>query len=164
MAWRQVDHDAAQIDRARELYTRSRLTMKDIARLLGMSPQTLRLRIEAWGWGPRPRHRDGGAEDICPAPVQAAAMPGRPVAERIRIAVEREIDAVERALDRLRPDRDVGDSERTARVLGGLVKVLKESRQLGADEPDGEGAVDYDELRRELARRLQGVLDARPAG
>lgn len=156
MVGRKVDLKAAQIERARALYVGSKLTMKEIARFLDISPQTLRNRIPEWEWGERPR---------LPYVVidETETAPKGPVAERVRIAVEREIAAVERALERMSPGRDVGESERTARVLGSLVKVLKESRALGEDEV-AEEAVDYDELRRELARRLQTLLESRTEG
>lgn len=93
-----------------------------------------------------------------PAPSRPRAKPGKPLdidalAERLRLAAERELTEIH---DRLEAGEDV---ERRARALASLVKTLADLARLaesrgGSAAPDESGEWSLDDLRSELARRL----------
>jgi hypothetical protein len=89
------------------------------------------------------------------------------LAERILGVVEREMDAVDRVLAQLGP-ADSGEAERSARTLASLARTMHEIAALAKpdkatppDETDDDPLpTDIDELRFELARRIEGLVEA----
>ena len=89
------------------------------------------------------------------------------LAARIQRVAEREMDAIERVLDALGP-ASPAEADRCARTLAELARTLREITALNqpedvaaAHEPDDDAVpVDIDELRCELARRLNALIDA----
>lgn len=124
---------------------------------------------------------DGAAEmDAPPASAEApASVSARPagtgredarvaLALRIQRVAEREMDAIERVLATLGPSAEV-EADRCARTLAGIARTLREITALNTpeditpkDEADADAIpVDLDELRCELARRINQVIEAR---
>jgi hypothetical protein len=93
------------------------------------------------------------------------------LAERIQDVAEEEIAAVARVLDALGPT-DRAEAARVAQTLVGLSRVLREVTALIKpdfetlpDEADDDAVpIDLDGLRRELAWRLNQVIESRSAG
>jgi len=168
----------------KRLYERTLTPMRDIAAMMGVSRRTLEKRARQWNW--RPRKVTGRPIELLHAmrgaAVAAATDPARPVeangepvsaqrrmaiAERIQDVVERHLAAVERVLAVLGPS-DQAEAERTSRTLGGLSRTLREVAALNQPEqaPPNEAdddpiPSDMDEFRRELARRINALIDAR---
>ena len=138
-----------RIAEAKRLYELTLTPVPDIAAMMGISRKTLERRIHEWGWTPRQRlprsicdralssrgrGADGGAGGNRRADI---AAPGDPVSPQQRMAlalrmqqvVEREMDAVERVLDAIRPD-DEGEAERSARTLASVARTLREMAAL----------------------------------
>jgi hypothetical protein len=92
------------------------------------------------------------------------------LAARIQRVAEREMDAVERVLDVLGPS-DHAEADRCARALAGIARTLREITALNtpedvtrADDTDDDTVpVDLDALRCELARRINGLIEAERA-
>jgi hypothetical protein len=118
------------------------------------------------------------AKPIAEAQAEPAA-PAKPVtaqqraamAQRIQSVVEREMDAIERVLDVIRPD-EPDEAELSARALAAVSRTLREIRALNAPEdeapPDAadDDAVprDIDEFREALARRIEAFIDDEQGG
>jgi len=102
-----------------------------------------------------------------------AVPPGERIAlaARIQSVVEREMDAVERVLETFDAPSNKTEAERSARTLASLARTLREITALiqpdqmtPPDDADDDSIPrDIDELRRELARRLKGLVDAERA-
>jgi hypothetical protein len=117
------------------------------------------------------RHKAAGAEATALATetegtVSDAAR--HALALRIQRVAERELEAIERILDVLGPS-DQPEADRCARTLAGISRTLREitalntpAKALPADDSDDDTIpVDLDELRCELARRLNELVEAR---
>lgn len=111
-----------------------------------------------------------------PPPGQAATAS---LVQRVGDAIERELEKIERLIgDSHIPPLARADAESRARVLASLARTLKEVMRLREQERDADedkakaaddDAVprDLDEFRRELSRRLEGMVGAAaplPAG
>jgi len=123
-----------------------------------------------------PRKRtatDNAADDACSMPDQPAATS---MVARVSDAIERELSKIERIVGnptRMLPAQRI-ETESRARVLASLARTLKEVMRLreqerGAGDDTTKAADDdaiprdLDEFRRELSRRLEGlVADAAP--
>jgi hypothetical protein len=166
------------------LYTRTLTPVRDIAALMKVSRKTIEKRVRLWGLpkrkvASRPVEllhamrgavmAEASAGAICAAPVSPDARAAQRAAIAVRIleAVENELDAVQRVLEVLEPG-DKDETERTARTLASISRTLREAAALnqpeGAaphDDPDDDPVPgDIDEFRRELARRIRGIVDA----
>lgn len=111
-----------------------------------------------------------------PPPGQAPTVS---LVQRVGDAIERELEKIERLIgDSHIPPLQRADAESRARVLASLARTLKEVMRLREQERDADedkakaaddDAVprDLDEFRRELSRRLEGMVGAAaplPAG
>jgi len=178
-----IDFTPAQQAEIVRLYTRTLTPMRDIAALMKVSRGTIEKRIRLWGL---PRRKvasrpiellhavrgavmaEASAGEVPAAPLAAEARAARRavIAVRILEAVETELDAVQRVLDVLQP-ADKDETERTSRTLANISRTLREAAALNQpdvpaaqDDPDDDPVPgDIDEFRRELARRLQGLVD-----
>jgi hypothetical protein len=100
------------------------------------------------------------------SPQQRAA-----IAQRIMGAIERELNAIERVLDRVTP-ADQSEAEHGARTLASISRALREIAALNqTDESAPHDDAEYDpvprdidEFRRELARRIRGFIAVRRIG
>jgi hypothetical protein len=165
------------------LYTRTLTPVRDIAALMKVSRGTIEKRIRIWGVPSRKvasrpiellhamrgavmAEASGGTIRAAPVGAEALAAQRAAVAVRILEAVETELDAVQRVLEVLEP-ADKDETERTARTLASIARTLREAAALNQpeqaarhDDPDDDPVPgDVDEFRRELARRLQGLVD-----
>jgi hypothetical protein len=165
------------------LYTRTLTPVRDIAALMQVSRGTIEKRIRLWALPKRKvtsrpielmhairgavmAEASAGAIRATPIGADALAAQRAAVAVRILEAVEIELDAVQRVLEVLDPG-DKDEAERTARTLASLARTLREAAALNQpeeaashDDPDDDPVPgDIDEFRRELARRLQGLVD-----
>lgn len=173
----------------KRLYEQTLTPLRDVSAMMGISRRTLENRIREWNWTRRrtPAHpielhhamrgaviaaatQDVPAGDkslTAVTPQQRAAL-----ALRIQSAVERELAAVERVLDKIEPS-DPSEAERSARTLASISRTLREAAALNQPDPvtplphetDNDPVPrDIDEFRRELARRIRGLIEARRAG
>jgi hypothetical protein len=171
-----------RIAEGKHLYELTLTPVPDIAAMMGVSRKTLERRIREWGWVPRSAPRIAAdralfatapaGEPVSAAPNAAAAAPNSPeariaIAARIQRAVERGLDAVDRVLDTVGP-ADEGGAERSARTLAAVARTLQEMSALNKpdevappDEADDDPVpIDLDELRNELARRINALIEA----
>jgi hypothetical protein len=170
------------------LYARTLTPVRDIAALMGVSRKTITKNIKRWGLPmrrpvPQPielAHAVRGAvmADISAGRLDAPPLVGEAleqrraaVALRLLEAAEQEIRAVQKVLAVLDPsNRD--EAERTARTLASISKTLcgaaalnrPEDGTLNDDPQQDPVPGDIDEFRRELARRLRGLIDAERRG
>jgi hypothetical protein len=120
----------------------------------------------------RPKPRKQTATDIAAVPPPGETPAGSMV-ERVSNAIERELSKIEHIVgnpSRLYPAQRI-ETESRARVLASLARTLKEVMRL-RDQERGAGddttkaadddAVprDLDEFRRELSRRLEGLVES----
>lgn len=113
---------------------------------------------------------DAPADPLPPAASHTAVSEEarHALALRIQRVAERELDAIERILDMLGPSSQP-EADRCARTLAGLSRTLREitalnmpEKAIPADDPDDDTIpIDLDELRCELARRIDEVIEAR---
>lgn len=123
--------------------------------------------------GPRRRTAVDNANDPPPDQPPAASM-----VERVSDAIERELTKIERIVGnpvRVAPAQRI-ETESRARVLASLARTLKEVMRLREQErgddkvkaaDDDAVPRDLDEFRRELSRRLEGLVEGAaplPAG
>lgn len=174
----------------RRAFEETNTPQREIAAMMGISPDTLRDRAREWNWQRFSRSRRAlemlhavrGAEaapqpaPAVDAPPAAEPMPSAPfspeqraaLALRIQKVVEREMTAVERLLDRDGAS-DQSASASNARALAGIARTLREvailnkpDETMPLDEAkDDPIPRDIDEFRRELARRINAFVDAR---
>lgn len=181
MAPPRITFDPEKVAEAKRLYEQTLLPVQVIAAGLKISRDTLVKRINEWGWNKRSGGRGGGGFEYSARALTVAeltqALPDDvtarrlAVAARIQGAVEREMDAVERVLDKLGP-ADGAEAERSARTLASLARTMHEIAALARpddvtppDEADDDAIpCDIDALRNELARRIHAIIDARQAG
>lgn len=175
---------------AKRLYEQTLAPVDDIAGMLGLSRSNFYRRVREGNWRGRraslgtfqfARALSGRAVVAMTAepaeqPRADIAAPGDPVSPQQRMAlalrmqqvVEREMDAVERVLDAIRPD-DQGEAERSARTLASVSRTLREIKALNSpedetppnDADDDSLPRDIDEFREALARRIEAFIDAR---
>lgn len=114
---------------------------------------------------------DTGQSEAQGPPIEAVTVTAQEraaIARRIMNAVEREMDAIERILKVITP-ADQLEAEHGARTLASLSRTLQEIAALNRpddetpqhDDADDEIPHDIDEFRRELARRINELVDAR---
>jgi hypothetical protein len=188
MVARQIRIAPDRIAQGRQLYELTRTPVADIATMMGVSRKTLERRVHQWGWVPRsaPRIEAERARVAAPLPEQPAAASGgcdatdneadlrRANAVRIQKLVAESLDGVSRVLAKIGPAEESG-AERGARTLAAVARSLQEMSAMTHpddetphddadthdDHDDGSIPGDIDEFRRELARRLQGIIAAR---
>ena len=186
MATPRIEIAPERIADGKRLYESTLTPVPDIAAMMGVSRRTLERRIVEWGWVLRsaPRHAtDRALVAAVPAAPTVSAQPqiisGTPVSPEMRLAlaarihhsVERGLDAVDRVLDKVGP-ADEGGAERSARTLAAIARTLREIALFTQPDevtpPDDADVdiipLDMDELRRELARRINAFVDARRNG
>ncbi len=118
------------------------------------------------------RARRRTAADIAADPPQGEPGATSMVA-RVSDAIERELSKIERIVGnplRMAPAQRI-ETESRARVLASLARTLKEVMRLGEQERAGDATTkaadddavprDLDEFRRELSRRLEGIVAGR---
>jgi DNA-binding Lrp family transcriptional regulator len=178
---------AELIVEGKRLYERTLTPLRDIAAFMGISRGTLEARIREWKWERRRHtgqsvsllHAIRGAaiatvtgEMATPSASQPVSLEQRmALAARIQDAVEREIAAVERVLEKVAPADD-SEVERSARTLASISRTLRELAALNQpdevtppdDTDDDPVPCDIDEFRRELARRIRGFIEAERIG
>ncbi|HEY8382755.1 MAG TPA: hypothetical protein VIL09_11465 [Microvirga sp.] len=172
--------EAAMV-RARHAFEHEReRTLGEIARTeLGVSPRTFRNWRRQWRWPPRAQcvaasqrvaRRTALGIELAQAAVPLAALQAavppedEGPADRAAIAA-RLARAVRAQLDGFAP-ADAADPERAARTLASLVKTLGAADALARqgegrphdDEPDDGAPRSLEELRQELARRLERLV------
>jgi hypothetical protein len=175
---------------ARRLYEQTLAPVDDIASVLGMTRTPFYKIVNREGWRGR-RARSGtfhfaraltadGVTALMPTPAEqpraAVEVNREPVApwqrnalaQRIMIAAERDIDAVERILAKVAPNDPI-EIEYSARVVASVARTLREIAALNQpdevtptdDTDDDPVPLDIDEFRLELARRIHVLVDAR---
>lgn len=104
------------------------------------------------------------------APAQAGASVGEPaphaddLVERVSRSIERELSRIDTILERVGDDGQHAEAERRARTLASLARTLKEVTNLRNEQEkqkpvdDDDIPRDIEQLRRELARRLEGLV------
>ena len=174
-AWAQIRHD----------YEHTERPVDDICAEHGISAGTLRNRMRRWGWTRRraPISLDGPppappldlaapAFTALPEAATATAAPpdDRPIAERLQGAVARVLPAIEGTLATLGTGAaHPRELERAARALAALTRTMRELSGLlaqhKAEQPacdcDGYTPEDIDTFRRELARKINALVDRR---
>lgn len=155
------------------------------AKCAGMSPLTYRRCVKELGWRPQRVDRLGRRQMVSERPLDmpvitpedfaeaAAILPddGVPddsvaLARRIRLAVQRELIALERSRETIDP-RFRTQTESVARVLGGLTRALQEAKRLEEvasprrEKDTDDFPRDFAELRRALSQRLEAILAER---
>lgn len=178
---------------AKRLYELTLAPVDDIAGMLGLSRSNFYKRVREGGWRGRrsskatfhfTRALSSHAVAVMTAeaddqPRAEATPPTAAISDQQRMAlalrlqqmVEREMDAVERILRKIKPSDQI-EAEHGARTLAGVARTLREIKALNTptDEPTPEGIDDdpiprdIDEFRFELARRIRGFIDARRRG
>jgi hypothetical protein len=186
MAARRIQIAPERIAEGKQLYELTSTPVPDIAAMIGVSRRTLERRVHEWGWAPRSAPRvDTDRAMIAAAPpapqntvLSEAIMAATPSelrnanAIRIQRLVAGSLDAVDRVLAKVGP-ADEGGAERSARTLAGVARTLQEmaaicqpeteTPQDDADDNNDPTPRDIDEFRRELARRLRGIIESRRA-
>lgn len=110
------------------------------------------------------------AADIAAIPAPQDQPPATSLVGRVSEAIERELSKIERIIgnpSRLHPTQRI-ETESRARVLASLARTLKEVMRLREQERAGDDTAkaaddnavprDLDEFRRELSRRLEGLV------
>jgi hypothetical protein len=171
----------------RYLYEETNTPVSEIWKLMGVSRATFYARVAELGWvrrrysrsagiqstsgfkAPAPAPDGGGSDKTAAAPNEA--VPAQHVALSVRVydAVQRQMDAIESIQRSLRPAEM--QSERTVRILAALNKALREiaaiskpDETIPSDANDNDPVPhDIDKFRRELARRIKGLVDAERA-
>lgn len=179
-----------QLAEAKRLYEQTLAPVDDIAAMLGLSRTPFYRRVKEYGWrGRRARvatfqfARALAGTAVAPvAPVPAPAdqpradimVPADPIspqqryglAQRIMSAAERELDAIERILEKVAPN-DHLETEYGARTVASISRTLREIAALNtpdevtpSDEADNDPIpLDIDEFRNELARRIRALVE-----
>jgi uncharacterized membrane protein YccC len=96
--------------------------------------------------------------------VKQACQDGDDLVERVSRSIERELLRIDTILERLGDDGQQAEAERRARTLASLARTLKEVTNLRNEQEkqkpvdDDDIPRDIEQLRRELARRLEGLV------
>lgn len=163
------------------LYEETLTPIAEICRRMSFSRTAFYARRDEGGWVRRrycslpgnPGLLQAPASEPPPAesngPDDGAATRAPPAALAIRVydAVQRQMDAIESIQRTLRPTHEI-QSERTVRILAALNRALREIAMISkTDETTFSNATDTDpvpndleQFRRELARRIKGLVDA----
>ena len=177
---------------ARRLYEQTLAPVNDIAGMIGLSRTNFYKRVREGGWRGRraqvatfqfARALSGSAaEALIAAPANqpraaavAATDPKTPeqrlaLARRLLEVVEHEMAAVQRIVTVVAP-MNQNEAEQGSRTMANVSRVTREIKDLiqpedeiPADDLDHDPVpLDIDEFRRELARRLRGIIEARRA-
>lgn len=170
---------------ARQLYEQTLTPVYEIGAHMGVSRSVFYARVKEWGWTRR-RYSTGDdglpgvsadlggadAAETATAAPDAPITPERRAALRARLfrAAELTMTAIERMLRTLNPN-DVAQSERTARITATLNRSLREVATIVTpdavstdDSARDQVPRDIDELRSELARRINAFVDSRRGG
>jgi hypothetical protein len=105
----------------------------------------------------------GGEKDIEPSPhisvIKPTAADTAPIGQRLQGAVSRVLPAIETTLAKLAagPMRP-REMELAARALGSLTRTLRELNGLLAQHKADEPAEDVEEMRRDLARKIEAII------
>jgi hypothetical protein len=160
-----------RIAEGKHLYETTLMPLGDIAALMGVSRTTLTRRVAEWGWLRRsPARQLTERAVVATAPAATAIAPASrlDLAARILTVAERSLAAVDRVLAKVGPADEAG-AERSARTLAAVARSLREMTVLTRpqelmppdDADDDPIPRDIDEFRRELARRIHALVDAR---
>lgn len=105
---------------------------------------------------------------VAPAPaiasVEAPDAHADDLVERVSRSIERELSRIDTILERVGDDGQHAEAERRARTLASLARTLKEVTNLRNEQEkqkpvdDDDIPRDIEQLRRELARRLEGLV------
>ncbi|HYC17325.1 MAG TPA: hypothetical protein VEC94_08965 [Pseudolabrys sp.] len=180
-----------RIAHARYLYEETDTRICRIWKMLGISRATFYERMDEWRWVKRRLGVTHRADLEPPADVALPPMPdeSRPdpsaaapaleatpeqqaeLSIRVMRAVLRQMDAIESIQRRLHASPDM-NSERTVRTLATLNRALRELAAITrTDGMTFNDAIDTDpvpndleQFRRELARRIEGLVDAERGG
>jgi hypothetical protein len=172
------------------LYEDTMATTDEIGARMGLSRSAFYLRVKEWGWQRRRYSSDlmSAATPILPdVPAETAQRDAQTgdaanttergavpetraeIYARACKAVGKQIDIIERVQATLLPAHAL-QSERSVRVLSILNKALLEITEMSEpeesvpdDTDDDPIPQDIDEFRRELARRIRGLVDAERA-
>jgi hypothetical protein len=179
-----IEFTSGQQAEISRLYTRTLTPVRDIAALMGVSRKTIQKNARRWGLPPRRpvsqpielRHAVRGAvmadfsagrPEGPPLSTEAMQQQRAAIALRILQAVEQEISAVQRVLAVLDPSNK-DETERTTRTLASISRTLRDAAALNRpedgtlnDDPEQDPIPgDIDEFRRELVRRIRGIVEA----
>ena len=175
---------------ARRLYEQTLAPVDDIAATIGLSRSNFYKRVREGGWRGR-RARVGtfqfagalsgravmamtaeAAEqpraDAVPCDDPATPQQRMALALRLQQVAERQMDAVERILNKVAPSDQI-EAEHGARTLASVARTLREIAALNVsaqetpsdDSHDHTEPRDMDAFREELARRIHALIDAR---
>jgi hypothetical protein len=171
----------------RYLYEETMTSINEICSRMAFSRTALYARRDEYGWvrrrycslpghpglyGPPAAARPVAVESNQPDKIEtekSAEKREPPLALAVRVydAVQRQMDAIEAIQKTLRPTQEI-QSERTVRILAALNRALREIAAITkTDETTFSDAADNDPVphdldcfRRELARRIKGLVDA----
>jgi hypothetical protein len=164
-AWAQIRH----------AYENTRRSIEDICLAHGISANTLRRRVKAWGWtmrqppisdeGPSARMEPDAAE---PSAHIAGPPDTRPAHQRLQDAAARVMRAIETTSSRLTAGPvHLRETEMAARTLVSLMRTLRDLNAVLDQHPVKDNndlpPEDMDEFRNALARRLQAVVERHQA-
>jgi len=185
-----IDLPPEVLAEGRYLYEDTLTPISEICRKMGVSRCAFYARRDEGAWVRRRYSSIAGNAGLPPAPNpapedppaenggsnSATANPPRrepPLALAIRVydAVQRQMDTIETIQKTLRPTQEI-QSERTVRILSALNRALREIAMIAktdqttfADAADTDPVPnDLDQFRRELARRIEGLVDAERGG
>jgi hypothetical protein len=177
---------------AKRLYEQTLAPVDDIAGMVGLSRTNFYKRVRAGGWRGRrakvgtfqfARALSGGGATLLAVPpaeqpraeIAAPDDPKSPqqrlaLAQRLLAVVEVEMAAIERIATAVKP-LDQTEAEQGSRTIANVSRVTREIKELiqpenetPADDVDNDPMPrDIDEFRRELSRRLRGIIEARRA-
>jgi hypothetical protein len=178
---------------ARRLYEQTLAPVDDIAGMVGLSRTNFYKRVRAGGWRGRRAKvgtfqfaraiSAAGATallapasqpraEIDPEVALATTQQRLAIAGKMQEVVEQGMEAIKRIMQVVSP-ADQTEAEHGARTVAHVSRALREMQELmqppiesekPADDVDGDPTPrDIDEFRRELARRLRGIIDARRA-
>lgn len=153
-------------DQARALYDNSDWSNEHIAAKLSISIRTFSRLRKFWGWPPRPplnKRRALASIELIEPPGNAASLNAQFICQ-----LRRELETVEKMLTQT-PDAVIpaAAAERRAKTIASLVRSFSDIRRLETTK-EGDANADFpttlEELRAELARRLDQLRDARGSG
>ena len=173
MAAKKIEIAPERIEEGRQLYELTQTPVPDIATMMGISRRTLERRIYEWGWTPRSPLRvvaDRARVAAATAPAAGAPPTRTAIAARILDAVVRELDVIDKILDKAGPASQ-GEAERSARTVASTTRALREMAEFvqpdevtPPDAPDPDSIPrDIDEFREAVARRIDAFIAARRA-
>jgi hypothetical protein len=168
---------AERIAEGKILYEQTDTSVQEICIRMGISKNVLYARIDGWKWQRRRysgASADAEASEAPPATARstqtaaedsAALEPPEVFYARVCRGVQRQMTIIERVQKTLLPASGAMQSERSARVLATINKALLEIEATAKphkvpDEDDDPIPDDIEEFRAELARRIQGLVDA----